>query len=170
MDHDQRFKALIQEFFGDFLRLFFNTWAERFDLEHVEWLDKEMLPDPPDGKRHQLDLIARLNAKQPIEGQNVEKPDEWLALVHIEIESPDQTTSIKSRLPAYYVSLRQKHQLPVLPIVLYLKVGLDGIGIDTFEERFWELCPLKFTYLYVGLPRLNAVEYVRGDNWLGVAL
>jgi hypothetical protein len=47
MDHDQRFKALIREFFGDFLRLFFAPWAERFDLGSVEWLDKEVFPDHP---------------------------------------------------------------------------------------------------------------------------
>src|SRR6266481_2248257 len=29
---------------------------------------------------------------------------------------------------------------------------------------------LHFQYLYVGLPALDAVEYVQGDNWLGVAL
>jgi hypothetical protein len=58
----------------------------------------------------------------------------------------------------------------VLPIVLYLKVGLDGVGTDTYEEAFWELPVLRFTYLYVGLPGLDAVQYVRGDNWLGVAL
>jgi hypothetical protein len=58
----------------------------------------------------------------------------------------------------------------VLPIGLYLRVGLDGIGIDLYEEHFWELCPVQFRYLYVGLPALDAVQYVRGDNWLGVAL
>jgi hypothetical protein len=52
MDHDQRFKTLIQEFFADFLRLFFADWAARFDLSKIEWLDKELLPDPPEGSRH----------------------------------------------------------------------------------------------------------------------
>ena len=69
-----------------------------------------------------------------------------------------------------YVHLRDKHGLPVLPIGLYLRVGLQGIGIDVYEEHFWELRPVRFEYLYVGLPALDAVEYVQGDNWLGVAL
>jgi hypothetical protein len=46
-DHDQRFKALIREFFGYFLRLFFADWADRLDCDAVEWLDKEVFPDPP---------------------------------------------------------------------------------------------------------------------------
>ena len=75
-DHDQRFKNLIREFFADFLRLFFADWAERLDCEHVEWLDKEVFPDPPEGTRNILDLVAKLPARQPSrsaigEGRNV---------------------------------------------------------------------------------------------------
>lgn len=166
MDHDQRFKTLIRELFADFLRLFFADWAARFDLEHVEWLDKEVLPNPPEGSRHLLDLVAKLHAKQPISEQN----ENLLALVHIEIESPDRTTELKPRLPAYYIHLRNEHQLPVLPIVIYLKVGLSGIGIDVYAEKFWELEVLKFSYLYVGLPGLDGLQYIHSDNCLGVAL
>ncbi len=50
------------------------------------------------------------------------------------------------------------------------KVGLDGIGTDVYEEYFWEFRPIHFQYLYVGLPGLDAIQYVQGDNWLGVAL
>ena len=35
---------------------------------------------------------------------------------------------------------------------------------------FWEFCPIHFEYFYVGLPALDAIKYVQGDNWLGVAL
>src|SRR5208283_991526 len=69
-----------------------------------------------------------------------------------------------------YANLRARHGLPVLPIGLYLRVGLHGIGVDVYEEHFWELRPVRFEYLYVGLPALDAVAYVQGDNWLGVAL
>jgi hypothetical protein len=90
--------------------------------------------------------------------------------VHIEIESPDSKTSVKSRLPGYYIHLRAKHGLPVLPIVVYLKVGLEGIGVDVCDENFYDLQPLRLQYLYVGLPFLDAIQYVQGDNWIGVAL
>lgn len=170
MDHDQRFKTLIREFFADFLRLFFADWAARLDLDRVEWLDKELLPNPPEGSRHQLDLVARVRTREKVSDQHADDPEQWLALIHIEIESPEGTTSLKSRLPRYYIHLRDCYSLPVLPIVIYLKVGLDGIGVDHVEERFWELRALAFDYLYVGLPGLNAIEYIQSDNWLGVAL
>lgn len=170
MDHDQRFKALIREFFADFLQLFFADWAARFDLSTVEWLETESLPNPPDGSRHQLDLVARVQTKEQISAEHRTESETWLTLIHIEIESRDQTTRVKPRLPVYYIHLRQQHGLPVLPIVLYLRVGLDGIGVDVYEETLGDLCVLRFQYLYVGLPGLSAVEYVEGDNWLGVAL
>jgi len=167
MSHDQRLKAIIRAFFADFLRLFFTQWAARLDLSSVEWLDKEIYPDPPEGSRHVLDLVARVSF---LPGKGDWRLAASILLVHIEIESPDRTTRVKPRLPYYYHFLRDKYQLPVLPIVIYLKVGLDGVGVDFCVE---ELCGLevnRFQYLYVALPGLDGVEYVQGDNWLGVAL
>ena len=166
MDHDQRFKTLIQEFFTEFLLLFFAVWAERLDTSTVEWLDKEVFPDPPAGHRRSLDLVAKVATREAVLGQ----PDRFLALVHIEIESPDRVAPLRPRMFHAYAHLREKHDLPVLPIALYLKVGLEGIGVDIYEESFWELQPVHFEYLYVGLPGLEAVEYLKGENWLGVAL
>ena len=170
LDHDQRFKTLIQQFFAEFLRLFFAPWADRLDCDAVEWLEKEVFPDPPEGPRHVLDLVAKLPTRQSVAGQRPGEPEHWLALVHIEIESPDKVTPLRPRMFHAYTALRAKHGLPVLPIGLYLKVGLNGIGIDVYEEHFWELRPVHFEYLYVGLPALDGIQYVQGDNWLGVAL
>ncbi len=169
-DHDQRFKTLIREFFGDFLRLFFADWAARFDVDNVEWLDKEQFPDPPDGVRRVLDLVAKLPTRESVQGQHPGEPDHWIALVHIEIESPDKATPLRWRMFQSYASLRSRHGLPVLPIAIYLNVGLDGIGHDVYEEKFWSLRTVHFEYLYVGLPALDAIQYLEGDNPLGMAL
>jgi hypothetical protein len=40
MKHDPRFKHLLQEFFAEFLMLFFPRQAARLDFRHFEWLDK----------------------------------------------------------------------------------------------------------------------------------
>ncbi|MBI1830544.1 MAG: DUF4351 domain-containing protein [Planctomycetes bacterium] len=152
------------------MRLFFREWADRFECERVVWLDKEVFPDPPEGSRSVLDLVGKLPARKPTPGADPEMPATWLALIHIEIESPDKISSFRPRMFRYYVHLRERYQFPVLPIGLYLKVGLDGIGVDVFEGHFWELETVRFQYLYVGLPALDAIKYVRGDNWLGVAL
>jgi 3-methyladenine DNA glycosylase/8-oxoguanine DNA glycosylase len=71
---------------------------------------------------------------------------------------------------SYYEQLRRRHGLPVLPIALYLRVGLDGIGWDVYEEKYWDHRLLSFTYAYVGLPGLDGEQYVAGEHLLGVAL
>ena len=65
-DHDQRFKTLLKELLPEFFALFFEEWAERFDFSSVEWLDKEVLPDPPEGQRRVLDLVAKLRTRKPL--------------------------------------------------------------------------------------------------------
>jgi hypothetical protein len=170
VDHDQRFKTLLREFFPDFMRLFFADWAERFDFSQIEWLDKEVFPDPPQGERRVLDLVAKLPTRQAVPGQRTGETERWLALVHAEIESEDSVQPLRSRVHDYYEHLRHLYKLPVLPIALYLRVGLEGIGIDEFVEYFWEFEVQRFRYLYVGLPGLKAENYLSGDSWLGVAL
>jgi hypothetical protein len=169
-DHDQRFKVVLQAFFAEFFRLFFPAWAERFDFSQIEWLDKELFPEPSQGKRRFLDLVAKVSTRQVAPGQRPGEKDSWIALIHVEIEHEEAVAPLRPRVFHYYQHLRERHGLPVLPVGLYLRVGLEGVGIDVYEERFWDLRPVHFEYLYVGLPTLDAIKYVEGDNWLGVAL
>jgi hypothetical protein len=92
-----------------------------------------------------LDLIAKVPTRQEVAGPGTASP--WLALVHVEIESPDKVAPLRPRMFRSYVHLREKYDLPVLPIGLYLRVGLDGIGVDVYEEHFWELKAVLFHYL-----------------------
>ena len=136
MDHDQRFKILIQTFFADFLRLFFAPWAQRLDVDAVEWLDKEIFLDPPEGRRRVLDLVGKLPTRQAVPGPRAGDAEQWLALVHIEIESPDTSAPLRPRMFEAYTHLRRQDGLPVLTIGLFLRVGLNGIGIDVYTEHF----------------------------------
>ena len=52
------------------------------------------------------------------------------------IESPDSVGTIRPRMFEAYGQLRRLHKLPVLPIGVFLRVGLDGICIDVYEENF----------------------------------
>ncbi|MCY2945436.1 MAG: hypothetical protein NT142_13065, partial [Planctomycetota bacterium] len=127
-DHDQRFKTLIKEFFPDFLRLFFPEYADRLELDSVHWEPTELLPHPPDGSRHHLDLVAKLKIRQepgavPILDASGEKAKELFAVIHLEIESSQSKTSIMERLPTYYIHLRNRAKLPVLPIIIFLNRG-----------------------------------------------
>jgi hypothetical protein len=169
-DHDQRLKVLLREFFAAFIELFFPLWAARFDFTTLAWLDKEIFIDPPQGERRELDLVAQLTAREPVPTPRGPATGSTLALIHIEVESAEKVAAFRGRMYHYYDHLRTKYDLPVLPIALYLRVGLDGLGWDVYEEYFWEHRIIHFTYPYVGLPALDAEKYVRQDNWLGVAL
>jgi hypothetical protein len=168
-DHDQRLTGLLKEFFGLFFDCFFPTWAGRFDFTDIDWLDKELFLAPPQGEKRQLDLVARLHlrpgAPPPCEGAG-----DLVALVHVEVENRPSAAGLRPRMFDYYVQLRRDTGLPVLPIGLYLRVGLEGVGWDAFEEFFWEHRLLRFEYAYVGLPALDAEQYATGENLLGVAL
>ena len=170
MEHDQRFKTLLRTFFADFLRLFFAQWAARFDLSRIEWLDKEVVAGSPESPVHVTDLLARVHALQTVEGIHSANDESWLILVHTEIDSGDSATRIREKMPEYYWQLRATYGMPVLPIVLFLQMNLDGVGEDVVIERFWEMEVNAFRFLRVGLLGLDAIEYVQGDNWLGVAL
>lgn len=168
-DHDQRLKTLLKEFFEHFFLCFFPLWAKPFDFSEVIWLDKEFFLSPPAGEKRHLDLVARLRIRE-------DAPPPWpgcdglLVLVHIEVESGDSVQPLRPRMFEYYCQLRRDSQLPVLPIGLYLQVGLNGVGWDSYEERFWEEDLLRFRYAYVGLPALSAEEYIAGGHVLGAAL
>jgi hypothetical protein len=95
---------------------------------------------------------------------------ELLALLHVEVESGEAAAPLRPRMFEYYVKLRQDTQLPVLPIGLFLRVGLDGLGWDAYEEHFWEHRLLRFEYAYVGLPGLKAEDYLTSEHLLGAAL
>jgi hypothetical protein len=169
-DHDQRFKTLLQTFFPEFMRLFFPAWAGRFDFGDIKRLNPEVFADPPQGERRYLDLIAELPTRQVLPAQRPGHEDSWIALVHVEIESADKVAPFRPRMFDYFWVLQDRHRLPVLPIALYLRVGLDGVGWEIYEQWFWEHRLVHFEYPYVGLPALDAEEYVGGDNLLGVAL
>ena len=167
-DHDQRLKVLLKEFFEGFFLCFFPAWAERFEFTEIDWLDKELFLAPPQGEKRQLDLVARLRLRPDAPPPRADVTD-LVALVHVELESRAGAAAFRPRMFDYYIQLRRDTGLPVLPIALFLRVGLDGIGWDAYEEFFWEQRIVRFEYAYVGLPALDAEQYGTGENLLGVA-
>lgn len=164
MDHDQRFKHLLREFFREFMELFFPDRAVRLDFSAVEWLDKELFTDPPQGEKKVLDLVAKVPTRPPGDA------GEQIILIHVEVESEDCTTSLDERFPDYFWHLRRKYGTAVLPVAVFLKVGLDGLGERVCEMTALSEWVMRLRYWYVGLPALDADVYLNGTNWLGVSL
>ncbi len=165
-DHDQRFKIFIREFLPDFIDCFFKRWYDRFNFSHVEWLEQEAFLYPPHGEQKIMDLVAQIRVNEPIEPGN----NDCLLLIHIEVDSSNSAAKLRRRMLQYYAFLRRSHQLPVLPIALFLYVGLDGISRDTYQETLWGETLIRFDYYSIGLPGLDGMEYANGPNMLGLAL
>jgi hypothetical protein len=170
-DHDQRFKTLLQTRFADLLRLVLGDEdAARYDCARVEWLGQEIYPDPPEGQRLVIDLVAKLPVREAVNPQQAREPEPWLMLIHAEIESEDRVAPLRKRIYDYRHELRRKYDLPVLSLGVYLAVALEGFGWDTYVETYHGQEIVRFRYPYIGLPGLDAEQYVRGDNPLGTAL
>jgi len=125
-DHDQSFKSVIRAFLPDFLTLFLPDLAAGLDLTAVSWLNQELFPNPPDGPKHVLDLVAEL--------RTLGGDASTLALIHVEVESAESATDIESRLPDYYHYRRRTQRKPVRPVVVFLKLGFDGLGTREIHD------------------------------------
>ncbi len=169
MEHDQRFKVLLQEFLREFLALFFPDLLPHLDLARVTWLQQEHFPSAPEGMLRTIDLLAQIPMLPSAASLGPEYCTFEAILMHIEIESADSVEPFRKRMYDYFHFLTHKHGLSVFPIAIYLRVGLEGRGKDVYEVRIWNRTPLRFEYDYVGLPGLEGPTYLALDNPLAMA-
>ena len=149
-DHDQFFKYLLQEFFGDLLRIVVPELAPRLRAEEATFLESELFTSFPSGRRRQLDLVARVEARSG---------EPKVVLVHVEIERRARRT-MGRRLLDYMMLLWLEHHLPVVPIVVYLRGGKPDIAREEVRLEISGHCFLSFWYLAFGLSRSQADEYL----------
>lgn len=149
MRHDQLSKSLIETFFPDFLLLAAPESAPLLRPREVIFLDKEVFTDWPSGHRRELDLLARVPSAQ----------GETQLLVHVEIESRSRA-GMDLRLWQYYMQIRLRHRLTVLPILVNLRGGQPGVGLEVREEGFGAPATAVFRYRALG------ISGCRADEWL----
>ncbi len=170
-DHDQRLKEAVKSKFSDAIDLMAPTWLPWFDFRRLEWIEQEIFPDPPKGTRRTIDILAKLPALKPITTAAEEPPAEaCVGLVHLELEGWDPIAVMRRRMRDYRHYLSRKFRLPVLPLCIYLHVGMQGLGWDEDVETFLGETINTFRYRYMGLPALDGLQYISGSNLLGVAL
>jgi hypothetical protein len=96
-----------------------------------------------------MDLVAKV----PVEGQ------ELPLLVHVEIET-ESSAGMGHRLWQYYMMLRLRHALPVLPILVNLRGGQPGVHRGALQEGFDGKATAVFHYQVLG------ISGCRADEWL----
>jgi hypothetical protein len=147
--HDQLSKSLLKTFFADFLCLTAPEHVPRLRPGDATFLDKEDFTDWPVGDRREMDLVAEV----PVDQQD--RP----LLVHVEIET-EYRAGIDHRLWLYYMQLRLRHGLPVLPILVSLRGGPPGLQVAVLREGFGEQVTAAFSYRVLGLSGCQAQEWL----------
>ena len=148
MSHDQLSKSLISTFFQDFLRLAAPDSARHLRPDEAVFLDKDLCLDWPDGNRRELDLLAKV----PVETGDLE------VLVHVEIESR-ASSGMDQRMWCYYMQIRLRHELLILPILLNLRGGRPGVSLEVLKEGVGA-ARVTFPYHLLGLSGCQAEEWL----------
>ncbi|HBL29527.1 MAG TPA: hypothetical protein DD490_22055 [Acidobacteria bacterium] len=151
MSHDQLSKSLISTFFPDFLHLVAPDAALRLRPGEATFLDKELFLDWPDlGRRREVDLLARVP---------VEEPDGPPVLVHVEIEAR-AGSGMSQRLWRYFMQIRLRFDLLVLTVLVNLRGGRPGVGLEVLQEGLDATAPVVFPY------RVLSLSGCLADDWL----
>ncbi len=158
MRHDQLFKAVLQNCFDDFLKLFYPDVAERLDFATLRFLEKELFTDFPEGSRREADIVAEVKTHDG---------DPELVLVHVEVQSRSER-DFGRRMFRYYMALLLRYSAPVFPVVLYLHGG-SGLSEEEYRVTVFGREVHRFCYQSIGLAHLDPREYL-GESPLGAAL
>ena len=160
VSHDKLLKNLIKTFLPDFLYLIAPEVIPDLDLQRPTWIDKEAFADLFQGTRATFDLLAQLDRRAPPPAA---------ALVHIEIESQFRS-AMESRVQTYYFYLRLHHQLPVIPLVLYLRGGPAGAHRHHVREFAGNREIFHFSYWALHVAGCTAEDYLQRSQPLAWAL
>lgn len=70
----------------------------------------------------------------------------------------------------YFVLLWTKYQVPIFPVVVYLRGGRTGLSEEEFVLELFGQEALRFRYAAVALARFEAREYVEKGSAVAAAL
>jgi hypothetical protein len=147
--HDQLSKSLLKLFLAEFLGLIDPESASLLRPGEATFLDKEDFTDWPTGNRREMDLVAKVPVARK----------EMPLLVHVEVEA-EFSINMDHRLWQYYMQLRLRHELPVLPILVNLRGGRPGVYRGTLWEGFAGKKTAIFHYRGLGLSGCQAQEWL----------
>ncbi|MBS1826004.1 MAG: Rpn family recombination-promoting nuclease/putative transposase [Acidobacteria bacterium] len=159
IDHDQRFKILLETFFFEFLELFFPTFAATLEPGSLEFLQQEVFANLMDGSEYHADIVVKTQFKGT----------PAFLIVHTEHQS---TTSreFPRRFFRYFSLLMEKYDCPVYPIVIYSHDKPQRREPDNYRLSFADGEVLRFHYRVVQLNRLPWRKFVKKANPVASAL
>jgi predicted transposase YdaD len=149
-NHDQLFKTLLRTFFCDFLGLVAPQIREKVSPTDIQIMEQEHFADWPNGRKLQVDLLARVLTRHGFDVASF--------LVHVEVEARFRRTAPR-RLRAYFHVLKARYDEPVLPILVSLRGGPAGLSLQVLEEQLPGHCQ-QFAYIAFGLKGCRSGDYL----------
>jgi len=167
MDHDNNgSRQLIQVSFG--LCSVLPRLASGWKYGSVEWSRQGGLPGISGRPAPRLDLVAscRRSAKWPAKRPG--EPEQWRALVHIEIESPERTTPLRPRIVELTLHLAPPSGFcPCCRPAFFCAWVLERARNCRFTKEHLGTEDAAFEYLYVGFAAGCGRRNTSGTNWWG---
>lgn len=162
IDHDQIFKTLFENFFREFMQLFFAQIAALIDFTQVEFLRKEYFTDVHRGKRRAMDLVVKVRL---LNGQ------ERFILIHVEFESKRPGRQFAKRMFKYMCQLYLRYDAVILPVVVFSDDSLWKIPVlNKFRLEIADKTIVRFEFESVKLKSLNYRNFLDSKNPLAFAL
>lgn len=156
--HDQLFKELINNFFVEFLEVFFPEVHDGIDFESIKPLSEELFTDLIEGENRWVDIVieAKLKGK------------DTLIIIHVEPQSSYQK-DFHQRMYGYFSLLYNKYRKPILPIAIF-SYDDNHTEHNQFLIGFPFFQVLTFNFLVLELKKKNWRDYMESDNPVAVAL
>jgi hypothetical protein len=160
--HDHLFKALLGEFFPEFIDLFFPQVATYLDRQSIEFLPLEIFADVTEGDAFETDLVVKVKFRGSFGvAQSANRASCFI--IHVEHQG-EFRQGFDRRMFNYFALLHRDYGLPVYPIVIFSHRSPRTVRDRTYTVEFpdWEV--LRFNYRVIRLNHLNWQDYVEHRN------
>ncbi len=159
IDHDSLFKKLIQNFFLEFIELFFPDVSDVLDKDSITFLPQEILTNVRKGEKKLIDVLVQAKYKN----------ETTLFIIHIEHQSYIQK-DFSERMFLYFADLFKIYGIPIIPIVIFSHDAPLTIQPASFNISARGKSVMQFDYEVVQLNQLNWQDFVNKHNPVASAL
>jgi Domain of unknown function (DUF4351) len=172
LDHDQLFKQLLKTFFLDFLEIFAPALFEQIQPATIEFLPQEYFTDLLDGDRKAIDLLVKVQLKEPITRAASGKRQEPIARMVLVLAESQATSrpDFDQRMFFYFAQLYREHRVPVYPLVVFSFDEPLRSELSQHRVVLPDLDVLTFNFHAVQLNRLNWRDFLQYQNPIAAAL
>jgi Domain of unknown function (DUF4351) len=159
IDHDSLFKKLIQNFFPEFIELFFPDISSVLDKDSIIFLPQEILTDTKRGDKKIVDMLVQAKYQD----------EETLFIIHIEHQSYIPK-DLGERMFCYYADLYKLNGVPILPIIIFSHDVPMTKQPSFFNISVRGKSVIQFDYEVVQLNQLNWQDFANIQNPVASAL